>query len=257
MQTWLNSHGHTQHDILKRLSKDAVRNHHNVRASGDNAGLSHVGGSGHNAGVEAQSNLQGYLHNIPGVHQASSMMGNLGLGGKPERAREPSSALYPAGEVHHPPSPSRYAPPPVTSGEAAGFYGSGSGPSEGVMALFPSNGILSSPAHQHHRHSAPHDHVHHDVSSYPTRTPAAFPLSNPSFPSETAYEDAQPPFFPSPVPNYAPPEGPPPDFPSASPFPVGSQYSEQPRYEPPRGRPPPNQTQNQYNYGSGPRNTGG
>ncbi|KAF8527105.1 heterokaryon incompatibility protein Het-C-domain-containing protein [Gautieria morchelliformis] len=244
MQTWLGSHGHAQHDIIRRLSRDAVRNHRNIRAAGDNSGQSHVGGVGHDAGVQAQASLQGYLHNVPGVQQASSLMNTFGVGSQSGGRRDTAATSSSPGEGYRA-QPSTYAAPPVPTGEASLFYGSASGhQGDAAQSFLPTEyGAQSS----YHHHPASHEPPRHDAPSFPSASPLAFPAANPSFASDsTQYGGAHAPTFPSPdsgpgyTPSYAPPNGPPPTFPSGPSFPGGPPYGEQ--YPPP----------NQYNYGGGP-----
>ncbi|KAF8586868.1 Het-C-domain-containing protein [Ramaria rubella] len=287
MHTWLNSHGHKQNDMLHRLTKDSVRNHRNIRASGDDSGPAYVGGVGHDAGVQAHANLQGYLNNIPGVQQASSLMGNLGIGGQQHGRRETASPgrNSEAPTYHAPPPSENYMAPVAMSGEAASFYNPGSRSSGDETASYPSGGYGSHPSHQPHqphhhqhhqhsllqsqvqphRHAHQHGHAHHDTPSFPSASAPAFPsAASPAFPSANpsyagqsgGYHETSASHYPLPdtgyASSYAPPPGPPPSFPSAPSFPGGPHEGQQ-QYQPPSGYPP----SNQYNYGGGPPTGGG
>ncbi|KAF8518353.1 Het-C-domain-containing protein [Hysterangium stoloniferum] len=274
MQTWLSSHGGQQHNVIERLTKDAVRNHRNIRASGDSSGPAYVGGVGHNYGVEAQGKIQGYLNQVPGVSQATSLMNTFGAG-KGDR-REATD--YPTNETYQSQA-AGYAPSVATTGEAASFYGSSS---------------ASRPVHDlqtpHHRQGAPPAFPDPPSHSFPGAAPTpSFPdTSTPSFPSTHishshsgggGYDSpAYPPPHPGPsgvyTPSYAPPSsgssygapsgpppggphygapagpppggpaygappGPPPGFPSASSFPSGPSFPGSPPYGEQSVYPPP------------------
>ena len=249
MQTWLNSHGHGQHEIIRNLTKDSVRNHRNVRAAGDDSRPPHTGGVGHDAGIQAQTSFQGYLHNVPGVQQASSLMSTFGMGSRSDERRE-ATTTHSAADSYHAQS-GNHAAPLVASGNASAFYDSGYGlPGDGAPS-FPSAQYRS---HLHHHSSS----QGHDVHSFPGASPA-LPSANSSLPSESAgYNGTLGSYFSSPdsgpvyAHSYAPPQGPPPPtFPSVS-FPAGHPYSEQPQYLPPSGYPP-----NQYSNDSPPPRSGG
>ncbi|KAI8976618.1 heterokaryon incompatibility protein Het-C-domain-containing protein [Trametes punicea] len=149
MQRWVQGLGAQQHEVLRRLTKDAVRNHQNIRLPGS-SGASEPSGYAHNAGVQAQHQLTGYISQVPGLAQAQSLMGKLGSGasggppgntpfgqatgflnqitggqggrreggydqGGPAGSALPGSAS-PTGAGSHP------APPIPATGEAASFY---------------------------------------------------------------------------------------------------------------------------------------
>ncbi|THH05855.1 hypothetical protein EW146_g9788, partial [Bondarzewia mesenterica] len=61
MQTFVQSLGSKQHEILRRLTKPAVRNHENTRAAGAGGPPASQGSYAENAGHQMQGNLQGYL----------------------------------------------------------------------------------------------------------------------------------------------------------------------------------------------------
>ena len=65
MHNWVNG---------RRLTKDAVRNHQNVRL-GSNQGGPAQGSQAQHAGIQAQHKIQGYANHIPGVQQATAAFG--------------------------------------------------------------------------------------------------------------------------------------------------------------------------------------
>ncbi|KAF8320481.1 heterokaryon incompatibility Het-C, partial [Clavulina sp. PMI_390] len=128
MTDWVNGLGHKQHEIMNKLSKNSVRNHDNVRLKGDNPNPQ-AGTVGANLGVQAQNEIAGYLHAIPGVSQAQGIYNSAtgrrdlpeGAGGPPFPGPPPqsgygggqwSSAPYgsPPAPYGSPPAP--YSPPP-------------------------------------------------------------------------------------------------------------------------------------------------
>lgn len=77
MSTWLQSLGNNRQEVLRRLTKQAVRNHENIRLAGQGGSAPAQGGYAQNAGVEAQHNLQGYLNQVPGMSSASAMLSKI------------------------------------------------------------------------------------------------------------------------------------------------------------------------------------
>ncbi|KAI0642699.1 heterokaryon incompatibility protein Het-C-domain-containing protein [Trametes meyenii] len=80
MRRWVQEQGSRQHEILRRLTKQAVRNHENIRLSAS-GGSSAPSGYAHDAGVNAQHQLGGYINQVPGVSQAQSLLGKISGGG--------------------------------------------------------------------------------------------------------------------------------------------------------------------------------
>ncbi|KAH8106508.1 Het-C-domain-containing protein [Phellopilus nigrolimitatus] len=227
MREWVQGLGNKQHSILARLSKEAVRQHSNVRAGGEGGQASVQGSAAWNAGQDAQHQLQGYISNIPGVAQTQSLLGHAssfpatvagGAGPRPNHHARPNREGHTHGHSHgyardapptgfqgsayNPPS----VPPPGTSnaivasasGEAASFYSG----SQGASSV-PSGGGY------HPASSFP------DASSYgapPGASPAfpAFPGAGPEQSSHTSHVYA---------PSYGAPPGPPPPSFGGPPFP--------------------------------------
>jgi len=231
--------GHKQHDILSRLSKDAVRNHRNVRLAGEGGVPAAEGTAAHNYGMQTQQNiqshLQGYANQIPGVHQAQGVyntMHNFGGGGG---GRREMPGEGPLGDGYLPPPgpPSGYGgrPPSTNTGSASEYFTSeqASHPPSGTP-FGGGGGNMAMPGNDY--------------------APGGGVL--PSFPGISSGYASPPPSFPSagpPMGGYNPPPGVPPQFPGQGPlYGVGpSQY-----YAPPPN-PPPNQGGYNpgYNYGGG------
>ncbi|KAK7678437.1 hypothetical protein QCA50_018497 [Cerrena zonata] len=173
MQKWVQGLGSQQHDTLRRLTKEAVREHKNTRLPGQGGPPANEYNYAENAGHQAQHDLQGYLSQVPVVSNASSFLGKLspGSGGKPSggssfpgmgqaqsllnqfnqfsgprRDVSPSAAGYP-GERYEterrrsweqPQAEASYLPPP---GPPSSFPGAtphdGYAPSYGAPAGFP------------------------------------------------------------------------------------------------------------------------
>jgi len=75
MYTWINGLGNHKQSVLDRLTKEAVRNHKNIRLGGEGGTGGAEGSYGQNMGHQAQSDIQNYL--------SSHIPGNLGGGGSP------------------------------------------------------------------------------------------------------------------------------------------------------------------------------
>jgi hypothetical protein len=211
MRNWLQGMGHKQHELLRRLNKQAVRNHENIRTAGDGGPPESQSSYAYHQAIHVQQNIQGYVTSIPGVGQAQQFMGNFS-GGSGNRREMPSGPGYPPTEFPTSPTSGQTwpsGPPPPTSGEAASFYaesnlGGGGGGGGG------------------------------SASSY--APPQGPPPSFPSAPDATGYNpnySSSPPSFPAYNPSgyggYAPPPGPPP--------PVGPGYPGQGPYNAPLGPP--------------------
>ncbi|CAL1699350.1 unnamed protein product [Somion occarium] len=198
MQQWIQSLGAQQHETLRRLTKSSVREHKNVRLAGHGGNQSSEYGYAQNAGQQAQTDLQGYLSQVPLVSNATSFLGKLnpGSGGKPSGGGAFSGMAQAQSLLGQ-----------FTGGQG----GRREGPSS--SSAYPGEGYGPGS---------------HDVSYNPPSGPP------PSFPGPVAHEGYSPSYAPPsagfPEPNYgsgyAPPPGAPPGFPDP-----GS-------YQPPPGPPP-------------------
>ncbi|KIK67402.1 hypothetical protein GYMLUDRAFT_37517 [Collybiopsis luxurians FD-317 M1] len=227
VQSWVQQLGSKQHSTLSRLTKDAVRNHQNIRMAGDGGAAEATGTFAYNQGVQVQHNIQSYAtSHIPGVAQAQSLLNKFDNGTR----REGPGASIPA--AHHDPSHHHHhhasGPPPPTSGESASYYGSGPGsgvashyappagpppggsgyaPSYTVPPSFPdtfpgmSPQILSSGAHQHSYdlpQGAPGGFASPGSGpggpAFPQSTPYGRPGEGPGFPGADPYNQAAPQF---------------------------------------------------------------
>ncbi|ESK92001.1 heterokaryon incompatibility protein het-c [Moniliophthora roreri MCA 2997] len=260
MRTWVDSLGNRRNEVIRRLSKQCVRNHENIRLAGEGGQVEAVGTYAHTQGLQAQAGLQNYLHQIPGVQQAQGLLGKVDQGG---RRDSPGTGLgYPgaAHHSHHPSGSSGQAAAPLMGGQAADYYGGSGGNSTppATAPSFPGGGgsgytpSYSSPPPSFPSGPGP---GHHSTPSFPggpgspppsfpspPAMPGSGPPSMPGFPSPDAYGGygSPPPggFAPPPGPpgsGFYPPQGPPPGFPGAHPPhgpPPGSGYA--PNYGEPR-----------------------
>ena len=68
MYTWINGIGESRkRSTLERLRKEAVRDHKNIRLSGEGGVGGAEGSTGQNYGHQAQAAVQGYIQNLPGL----------------------------------------------------------------------------------------------------------------------------------------------------------------------------------------------
>jgi hypothetical protein len=137
LNAWLQSLGHKQSTILARLSKQAVRDHQNVRLGGEGNSPTSHGTFASNSGSQMHGNSPNYLQGIPGVTQAHGLYNQFG--GGPGGRRE----FGPPGTIGTMPGPEAGPPTvPVSSrpggGYADNFYGDTSDP-------FPSQHYASYP----------------------------------------------------------------------------------------------------------------
>ncbi|KAJ7185658.1 heterokaryon incompatibility protein Het-C-domain-containing protein [Mycena filopes] len=180
MHTWVNGLANRKQSILQRLTKNAVRNHENVRLGGEGGAAAAEGSFAAGQAHQFQGKLQGYAQGIPGVGQAQAIFG--GLGGGHGQGREM---------------------PPPGGGQASEYYAGG----EGGHGHGHAHGAPAQPAHGYAPPSGP-------PSSYapPSGPPSSYapPPGPPSFPGA----DNNAGYAPSYSPSYAPPPGPP-SFPGA------------------------------------------
>lgn len=79
MYTWINGTGQHKQSYLDRLTKEAVRNHKNIRLSGEGGAPSADGSFGQNAGHQVQADIHGYIQShVPGAQHLSSSSGGPG-----------------------------------------------------------------------------------------------------------------------------------------------------------------------------------
>ncbi|KAI0300153.1 heterokaryon incompatibility protein Het-C-domain-containing protein [Multifurca ochricompacta] len=144
MKNWLQSLGHKQGAVLARLSKQAVRDHQNVRLGGEGgAPVSQGGFAPTNAGPQAQGSISNYLQGVPGMTQAQGLYNQFsgGTGGRRE-GNEFGAPRMPMGSVPVPET----APPvvPVLSrpggGQANHFFVDSTAP-------VPSHPFISPPSY--------------------------------------------------------------------------------------------------------------
>lgn len=77
MQKWAQGLGHRQNEVLGRLTKDAVRNHKNIRLAGEGGTSAAEGTFAANAAHQTQHDVQGYVSQIPIVGSAANFIGNM------------------------------------------------------------------------------------------------------------------------------------------------------------------------------------
>jgi hypothetical protein len=84
ISAWLQTLGHQQSTILARLSKQAVRDHKNVRLGGEGGAPANQGTFTTNAGSQTQANTSSYLQGVPGMAQAQGVYNQFsgGSGGR-------------------------------------------------------------------------------------------------------------------------------------------------------------------------------
>ncbi|KAI0738947.1 heterokaryon incompatibility protein Het-C-domain-containing protein [Daedaleopsis nitida] len=191
MHRWVEELGQQKQENLRRLTKQAVRNHENIRlGSHGSAANPSQGSAGYNYGVQTQNQIHGYVNQIPGVSQASNMFGqaqnligkfnnsrpNFGVGreGTPEGGGPPGGF----------PSASTYGgPPPPSTGEAASFYGGGGGgpsPAPGYGVPSPAPGYNPSSSYAQPPGAPPPQPPTHSgyAPSYSSPGPPSFPQVN-------------------------------------------------------------------------------
>ncbi|KAJ4483403.1 heterokaryon incompatibility protein HET-C, partial [Lentinula aciculospora] len=222
MQTWIQQLGSKQHATLNRLTKNAVRNHENIRLAGDGGSAAAQGTYAYNQGIQVQHNLQGYANQIPGVAQAQSLLGKFDSG---NRRDGPGTSLgepsYPG--ASHAAQQHTSAPLP-SSGESASYYSAGHPPP------MPVSGTPYAPP------PGPPGSFNSGYAPSYSSPPPSFPDSAPSFPGGPPSFSGVAPHFPDAgghgehhghhPHHYGPPSGPPPggfgppgaDFPQSSPY---------------------------------------
>ncbi|KAF7360302.1 hypothetical protein MVEN_00759700 [Mycena venus] len=249
MHTWVNNLGARKQSIIQRLSKNAVRNHENIRAAGEGG---KPAAEGH-----FQHQVAGYAtQHIPGAAQAQALFSGGGHnhgqgrdmpgGGTPGYPGGGHASSYHEGSGH---GHGHNAPPPQPA------YGAGGAPTfPGEASSYhppsgpPPSGSPMPPSFPGAESSG------YNPSYAPPPGPPSFPGAAPSFPGGPGEYGSPPP----PHGGYGGgfPGGPPPEFPGAAPgfpgaapgFPGADPYTSPPppqfpgapgqgQYPPPSGPP--------------------
>ncbi|EDR07977.1 uncharacterized protein LACBIDRAFT_297529 [Laccaria bicolor S238N-H82] len=228
MADWVSKLGGKQHATLQRLSKQAVRNHENIRLAGDGGAPASQGSFADSQAHNVQHALAGYAQShIPGFSQAQSVYGSRdGPGGAGEAASYYSNnnpkAPGPVGSSYAPPPGGSSYTPPAPHGGGTSSYASGRPTSPPTSSYAPPPG--PPPPHGPHSSysSGPSGYSGGGASSYappsgpppssyvaPTGPPRTSSYPYPGSPTQSGY-----------TPAYAPVSGhssPPPSFPGAAP----------------------------------------
>ncbi|RXW13961.1 hypothetical protein EST38_g11892 [Candolleomyces aberdarensis] len=116
---WFNKLGGRQRDVLRRLNKQSVRNHENIRLSGEGGAPSADGTFAQGQAFQFQQNITSYAQShIPGFSSAQNALGGFGGPARDGPGGPPSG--YPGA-----PQISHSISAPSGSGEAASYYGGG------------------------------------------------------------------------------------------------------------------------------------
>lgn len=228
MQKWVQGLGNRQREVLDRLTKDAVRNHRNIRLAGEGGASSAEGSFAQNAGHQAQHDIQGYVSQIPVVGSAANFLGGLSSpgGGQGHGGQSHGGGLMAnmstmggmMGEVQGLMSQSGGGGPGRREVDEHGYPGAGSGYPSGTMSnppVPPSNIAYSSYSTYQEQSTYPSEpsgyQSHHHESSYSSPPQQSYG-GTPSFPGESSYASGHPShsghsgYTPSYNPSYAPPE---------------------------------------------------
>ncbi|KAJ2927988.1 hypothetical protein H1R20_g9098, partial [Candolleomyces eurysporus] len=119
MHDWFNKLGGRQLDVLRRLNKQSVRNHENIRLAGEGGAPSADGTYAQGQAFQFQQNIASYAQShIPGFSSAQNALGGFGGPSRDGPGGPPSG--YPSA-----PQMSHSISAPSGSGEAASYYGGG------------------------------------------------------------------------------------------------------------------------------------
>ncbi|KAJ7269830.1 heterokaryon incompatibility protein HET-C [Mycena rebaudengoi] len=223
MHTWVNGLGGRKHSVLQRLSKNAVKNHENIRIAGEGGPPAAEGSVAANQAHSFQHSVQNYAQqHIPGVGQAASffagqnqgqgreMGGNEGYSGAGQASSYydnnsgPPAQPY-ASQPDYSGQSSSYNPP---AGPPPSFPGSDSGyapsyaPPPGPPSFPGAPGGYAPPP------GAPPSFPGGPAPQFPGAPPSFLSGGGPSFPGADPYA-SPPPQFPGGPGQYAPPSGPP------------------------------------------------
>ncbi|KAH9936011.1 heterokaryon incompatibility protein HET-C [Amylocystis lapponica] len=214
MARWVRDLGPRQNDVLARLTKNAVRNHQNVRHAGEGGIAAAQGTLAQQEGLEARHDMQQYLTtHVPGAASAQSFLGkiggasgNAGAGGSPIPALG-QTLLGAVGAS----SGSRRDMPPGTQPQHGGYPGA---PAHSQYGAYAGAAPVAEPGASSY-YSASHtvsmpNETRVQTSSYTSSVSPTRPFSGHGH--GHGHE-------------YAPPPGPPPGFPQSEPGPRGGYTS--------------------------------
>lgn len=233
MQKWVQGLGPKQHEILGRLSKDAVRNHRNIRLAGEGGPPAVEGSFAVNAAHQTQHDLQGYVNQIPVV--GSAVQFAQGLQGASGHNQPPTGHGF-GGPSQTPGGGLLGSVPGLGKlGEAQAFLGQFSG-GQGGRKDVPQPGYPSyTPSQPPSIPTSPHSYPPSGPPGggppgFPGGPPAPSPYGGSSYPNPPGGQGGYAPSYGPPEPqtgyssyggSYAPPPGGPPSFPGGPGYPGG------------------------------------
>ncbi|KDR80036.1 hypothetical protein GALMADRAFT_242249 [Galerina marginata CBS 339.88] len=239
MKDWINKVPN-QHSVLNRLTKNAVRNHENIRLAGEGGAPASQGSFAENQAHEFQHTLQGYAQGVPGVSQVSNLFGG-GAGQRREGPGFPGGPGGGPGSGGYGQSPPLGGPPaPPMTGQAASYYSGGAPSGPPPPAAHSGYGPPSGPPPSSYGGgppAPPHVPPVRQQSGYaPSYAPPPGPPGPGSPPVRQGTFPSPPPSFPGQAPSFP---GGPPSFPGAEPHGQGG-YGPGGHggYGPPSGPPP-------------------
>lgn len=124
MRSWVQGLGGKQHATLQRLTKDAVRNHQNIRLAGDGGVSAAEGTYAYNQGQHVQHEVTSYVQGLPGVSQVQNILGSGGHGNRKEMP-DSLNAGYPGAAANS--GHNHGQPPPAFPPNASSFSGNSAG----------------------------------------------------------------------------------------------------------------------------------
>lgn len=209
MQKWSQSHGPQSNMILGRLTKEAVRNHENIRLRGEGGQGAAEGSYAANVGHNANASINSYISSIPAVQQAQGLYSKVSSFGAPGAGigREGGFSPGPAPPMPAIEAETTYRPPPShmhrpPGGEADNYYQAVSGappppnvasrpptgaPSYGAAPSFPGAGESSYPGGGS-GYPGQGGSGYPGGSSYPGQGGSSYPGQGaPSFPGASSY----------------------------------------------------------------------
>jgi hypothetical protein len=189
MSAWLQALGHQQSTVLARLSKQAVRDHKNVRLGGE--------GASHSTSTTSAGSQSGFLQGIPSLAQAQGLYNQFGGGSGGRRgANETYGSYGPEGTIGSgtgpgagPPAVPVYARP--GRGQADNFYGDAR-PflSQPYTSSYPGGPSSDAPPHSPGSHHG-REHGHGPTYGFPPLTPPGFaaPEQSSYLPPSSSYTE--------------------------------------------------------------------